>query len=104
MRRVIVAGWVLTVLVSAPSFVQEGRRISAMASGSTRRDALMDLIVSVLMVDVAMPLGALAMFGYGVVPRRNALITGEPPFQLSWDEAKRKKDAARREQKRQSDL
>jgi len=67
-----------------------------MASGSTRRDAMVDLIVSVLMVDVAVPLGALAMFGYGVVPRRNALITGEPPFHLSWDEAKRKKDATKR--------
>jgi len=68
-----------------------------MPSGSTRRDAVVDLIVNVLMVDVAVPLGALAMFGYGVMPRKNALITGEPPFQLSWDEAKRKKDAARKE-------
>ena len=89
----IVAGWVLTILVSAPSFLQEARRTWAMPSGQTRRDALADLIVSVLMVDVAVPFGALAMFGYGVFPRKNASITSEPPFLVLWDEAKRKKDA-----------
>ena len=58
--------------------------------------AVADVIVNVVMVDVALPFGALAMFGYGVVPKRNYLITGKPPVGLSWDEAKRKKDATKR--------
>jgi len=49
-----------------------------------------------LMVDVAVPFGALAVFGYGVFPRRNASLTGQPPLYLLWDEAKRKKDAKKR--------
>ena len=95
-RRVIVVGWAVLVLASAPSFVEEARRVWAMSSGPSRREALADLIVEAMMVDLALPFAALAMFGYGVVPNRNYLITGKPPVGLSWDEAQRKKDAKKR--------
>ena len=58
--------------------------------------AVTDVIVNVVMVDLALPFGALAMFGYGVVPNRNYWIAGKPPFGLSWDEAQRKNDAKKR--------
>ena len=95
-RRVIVVGWAVLIVASAPSFVKDMQRAWATPSGPTRRMAVADVIVNVVMVDVALPFGALAMFGYGVVPKRNYLITGKPPVGLSWDEAKRKKDATKR--------
>jgi hypothetical protein len=70
-----------------------------MPSGPTRRMAAADVVVSAFMIDIALPFGALAMFGYGVFPRKNASITGEPPFLVLWDEAKRKKDTARKDRK-----
>ena len=95
-RRVILVGWVTLIVASEPSFAEDMRRAWAQPSGSTRRMAVTDVIVNIVMVDLALPFGALAMFGYGVFPNRNYLITGKPPFGLSWDEARRKKDATKR--------
>ena len=95
-RRVIVVGWAALIVASAPSFVNDMQRAWAQPSGPLRRMAVADVIVNAVMVDIALPFAALAMFGYGVVPNRNYLITGKPPVGLSWDEAQRKKDAKKR--------
>jgi hypothetical protein len=93
---VIVVGWAALIVASAPSFVKDMQRAWALPPGPTRRMAVADGIVNIVMVDLALPFAALAMFGYGVVPNRNYLITGKPPVGLSWDETQRKKDAKKR--------
>lgn len=95
-RRVIFVGWAALIVASAPSSFKDVQRAWALPSGPPRRMAVADVIVNVVMVDLALPFATLAMFGYGVVPNRNYLITGKPPVGLSWDEAQRKKDAKKR--------
>jgi uncharacterized RDD family membrane protein YckC len=98
-RRIIVVLWVIFVAIAFPPAIKETRAILQRPPSAHRSDALRDHIAVSLFAMVAAPLMALAIFGYGVAPRKNAGVTGGPLFVTLWrnrkDRSSKKKSGDR---------
>ena len=94
-RAVLVVGWVLLLIGVAPTVYRSAIRIANTPSGPDRDAQVSDLIGLVIVATLA-PAFALAVLGYGVVPRSlNAELGIGPAASALPIEEKRKKGMRR---------
>lgn len=90
MRCSILVLWTVVLLFGVPSVVKEANAILASKPpGPVRSQELRDLVVQALVIFVAAPFIALAIFGFGVIPRRGAAMTGGRSFDVLWRSRRR---------------
>ena len=90
-RGTILLLWAALLFVGVPRFVSQATGIlQVQPPGPSRNAALRDLGAEAVIVLVAVPFVVLGVFGYGVLPRRNAAITGGPLFDVAWRPSKRR--------------
>jgi len=96
-RCVILTLWAVLLVVGVPNVVSQADGILASKPpGPVRSQELRNLVAEAIIVYVAMPFIVLGVFGFGVIPRRNAATTGRPWFDLGWRSSGR---SARRQRK-----
>jgi hypothetical protein len=88
-RGTILVLWAVVLLVGVPRVVNQASEILQSPPSPSRSQALRDLAAEAVVFMVAIPFTALAIFGFGIVPRKNAAITGGPWFVSVWRTSRR---------------
>jgi hypothetical protein len=91
-RGVIISIWAIVLFAQGPGvFAQLRMILSSMPPGASRRAALESVLQDAGVSFLCVPLVALAIFGFGVFPRRAADVwsTGGPWFVPLWRSSKK---------------
>jgi hypothetical protein len=98
-RGIIIVGWAIALIVGVPTVVSDAKTIlRTYPPGERRQEAMRTLIEESGTLLVAVPGMALAIFGFGIRPRRatSVWMQGRPWFTPLWQTRKRHTDQKRK--------